>query len=129
MFNKYKRQTAERNDFPTGICVKTESRYYYINGKTKKPIPNTRVLKTWDFPIIVKTTEHEVRSFVTSKPLGFRNGTLIRDISDSHIYLISKGLRRPVVSPDSLSLLGKKHSDAIWVSHKETLLHQLGEDF
>lgn len=129
MLFKKKSPRTDRVDFPTGIVVKTETGYWYINGNTRKPIPNTRVLKTWSFPIVVEYTEHSLSSFKKGSPLGFRPGSLIRDISDGKIYLIEKGLRRLVVSPESLTLLNKKRSDALWVSHNEVLLHKEGEDF
>ena len=124
-----KKKTTSRTDFPTGIVVKTETGYWYINGNVRKPVWNTRILKTWDFPIVVEYTEHSLSSFKKGTPLGFRPGSLIRDISDGKIYLIEKGLRRLIVSPESLALLDRKRSDALWVSHNEVLLHKQGEDF
>ena len=116
-----------RTDFPHGACVKTEKGYFFVNGKTIKPIKNKRVLESWDFPLIINAHSSALGTFIKSSPLGFRDGTLIRDISDGKMYLVSKRLLRLIVSPDALAMLGKKRSDAIWVAHDEVQLHEMGE--
>jgi len=110
------------------VVVHTETGYYFINGTTKKPIKNTRVLDSWSFPLIIESQDLALSKFTKASPLGFRNGTLIRDISGGAVYLISKQLRRKIVDPDALDMLGKKLSDAIWAAHDEVMLHQEGND-
>lgn len=117
-----------RTDFPQGAVVHTESGYYFINGKTKKPIRNKRVLDSWSFPLIIESQDLALRSFITAPPLGYRDGTLIRDISDGKVYLISRQLRRQIVDPSALEMLGKKVSDAIWAAHVEVVIHDEGND-
>jgi hypothetical protein len=118
-----------RSDFPHGVCIRTENNtYYFINGKTRKPIKSHRVFKSWDFPLVINAHSSSLSSFVLSSPLGFRDGTLFRDVSDGKLYLVSNRLRRHITSPDALDMLGRKRSDAVWVSHDEVNLHKEGEE-
>lgn len=115
------------SEYPTGVCVKTESGYFYINGKFRHLIKNRRVLKTWAFPFIIEGTEAGLSKYPKGKPLGFRDGTLVRDISDSKLYFISGRKRRLVATPEALTNLGLKNSDAVWAAHSEINLHTEGE--
>lgn len=127
MFRK-KRPTILRTDFPQGAVVHTESGYYFINGQTIKPLPNKRVLESWSFPLIIESQDLALISYKKASPLGYRDGTLIRDISGGAVYLISRQHRRKIVDPDAMVMLGKKVSDAIWASHSEVMLHEEGND-
>jgi hypothetical protein len=115
-------------DFPAGICIKTESGYYYVNSKSRLFISTKRILDSWRFPYIVETTEDECAKLPKFGKLGFRDGTLICDTSDQHLYLISKSLRRWVTGPDTLDRLGIKITSAVWVTHDEVELHKEGEN-
>lgn len=117
-----------RTDFPHGTVVKTEKGYYFINGKTRKPIRHDRIFKSWSFPLVVITNEASLSKFLVAKPLGYRDGTLIRDISDNAVYLISGQKRRKIVDPDALLMLGLKVSDAMWVSKSDVEIHEKGND-
>lgn len=117
-----------RSDFPHGVCIKTESGYFYVNGKTIKPIPNKRVFESWSFPLVIDAHSSSLAAFTKASPLGYRDGTLIRDISDGKLYLVSKRVLRHIVSPDALAMLGKERSDAVWAAHDEVLIHEKGDD-
>lgn len=127
MFRRKKKRIA-RSDFPQGVCLKTDKGYFYVNGKTVKLVPSLRVFKSWSFPIVIEVHSSALSGFIRSAPLGFRDGTLIKDISDGRIYIVSKRVARQIVSPDALDMLGKKRSDAIWVSKDEIKIHEKGED-
>ena len=59
--------------------------------------------------------------------IGFRDGTLIRDISSHKIYLISEYKKRHVVSPDIIRNLGFRIDDIVLVSSREVSVHQDGD--
>ena len=63
-------------------------------------------------------------NYLTSGILGFRDGSLIHDISDGRIYLISDSKRRHIVDPDVLEWLD---SEIIKVGQKEIFVHPEGE--
>lgn len=114
-------------EYPTGICVKTESGYWYINGKFRHRLKNSRLVKAWNFPFIVSSTEAALAGYPKAKALGYRDGSLVRDISDGKVYLISGKERRLITKPETFTLLGLRRGDAIWAAHDEITLHPEGE--
>lgn len=128
MFRRNQKTQVLRSDFPHGVCIKTEKGYFYVNGKTIKPIPNKRVFDSWSFPLVINAHSSSLVGFTKTSPLGYRDGTLIRDISDGRMYLVSKRVLRHIVTPDALAMLGKTKSDAVWAAHDEVQLHEKGDD-
>jgi hypothetical protein len=59
--------------------------------------------------------------------LGFRDGSLVRRISDGNLYFISKRQRRLVKSVDFLLALGLDPKDAVWASDFELEYTSEGE--
>jgi hypothetical protein len=59
--------------------------------------------------------------------LGFRDGTLIKNIADGKLYLISQNKRRHIVDPDTFEKYGLNRSNIIEVSESESNMHELGE--
>jgi hypothetical protein len=60
--------------------------------------------------------------------LGFRDGTVIKDIADGKIYLIENSKKRHIISPDFFEKYGFNRNWIIEVSQKEASLHKDGED-
>lgn len=127
MFSKKVSPPTTPTDYPSGICVRTETGYYYINGKFRHPILGSRIRRSWHFPFIVVSTNAALVNYPRAARLGFRDGTLLRAVSDGHLYFIAQRLRRPVQSPEALSNLGLTSKDAIWISSEELNIHKLGE--
>lgn len=115
------------SNYPTGTVVRVGKTHWYINGQVRHLIKNRRVLKTWNFPFVIDTTEEAISKFLKGKPLGFRDGSLVGDVSDGKVYLISGKKRRLISSPEAYDLLGLKRRDAIWAAHDEIILHPEGE--
>ena len=67
-----------------------------------------------------------MRDIKISGIVGFRDGTLIRDISTHKIYLISDYKKMHVADPDVFKNLGFTYKDVILVSSREALLHKDG---
>lgn len=115
-------------DFPSGVCVRTDKGHFYINGKFRHRLGSQRVFESWAFPRVIKTTETALANFKTGKRLGFRDGTLIRQTSNGHLYFISQRKRRLVTNPDTLTVMGLKPEDGMWVADFEVELHEEGEN-
>lgn len=123
-----KRKTlTEPTDFPTGAVVKTESGMWYINGRFRHLVKNPRIAKTWKFNLVITASESSLVKLIKAKPLGFRDGSLVGDISDGKVYLIAGKVRRLITKPESYQMLGRKRRDALWVAHDEINLHPEGE--
>lgn len=75
---------------------------------------------------MVETTEAAVKHFKVAGILGFRDGTLINNVSDGKLYIIAGNKKRQVVNPDWLDLLEHDFSTELLVSSEEANLHEDG---
>ena len=119
--------SAARIDFPSGLCIKTEVGHWYINGKFRNRIGSRRIFESWNFPRVIVSSEASLANYIKGKTLGFRDGTLVRQMSNGTFYFISQRKRRLVTNPDVLTLMGLKPSDATWAADFEINLHEEGE--
>lgn len=114
-------------NFPSGIAVKTNSGTYWIKDGKKFKLISDRAEESWSFTTI-NAEDSALSGIKTVGKLGFRDGTLIKNIADSKIYLISQNKRRHIVNPDSFNKYGLDRSKTIEVSDLETNMHEQGED-
>ena len=120
--------SAAHIDFPSGLCVKTEDGHWYINGKFRNRLGSKRIFESWNFPRVINSTESSLAKYVKGKKLGFRDGTLVRQMSTGKFYFISQRKRRLITNPDVLTLMGLKPSDATYAADFEINLHEEGEN-
>jgi hypothetical protein len=78
---------------------------------------------SWNLPII-KTNDHLLSKLISAGTLGFRDGSLVKDVSDGKIYLISDSKRRHIIDPDVFKWLDIQ---IIKVGQKEIFVHEEGE--
>jgi len=117
---------SSRTDYPFGLCIKTESGYFLIREKSRFRLPTQRVVDSWRFDV-VESSEAAVKHLKILSKVGFRDGTVIKNIANGKVYLISQNKRRHVVSPDVFMKFGLKSENTIIVSEEETNLHEDGE--
>lgn len=115
-------------DYPTGVCVQTERGIFFIKRNFRYRVTSDRILSSWNYPFVLPSTEAALGKYKIMGKLGFRQGTLVKDISDGKIYLISENLRRHVVSADFFDVMLFPRDKIIEVSHEEAILHQEGEN-
>ena len=108
---------------PSGLIAHTEKGYYYIKGKKRFKFVSERAMITWGLPVIT-TLEEKLAGITIFGVLGLRDGTLVKDISDGKIYLISDSKRRHVTNPDVLLWM---NSSIIEVSQKDISVHVEGD--
>lgn len=113
-------------NFPSGLAVKTESSTYWIKDGKRFKLISERAEKSWSFPTVLAKESALVNMKIAGK-LGFRDGTLIKNIADGKMYLISQNKRRHIVDPDSFERYGLNKSLMIDVSEVEASMHDLGE--
>lgn len=111
---------------PSGLIARTEKGDFLVKGDKRFKFVSDRARDSWKTRII-ETNEFVMKNVKVAGLIGFRDGTLIRDISSHKIYLISDYKKRHVVNPDSLKILGFKVKDIVLVSAKEAAVHQEGE--
>ena len=114
-------------NFPSGIAVKTEKATYWIKDGKRFKLISDRAEKSWLFTT-VNATEQSVAQIKIAGKLGFRDGTLIKNISDGKLYLVSQNKRRHIVDPDVFNKYGLDRSIIIEVSESEANMHELGEN-
>lgn len=112
---------------PGGLIAKTEKGYFLVKGNKRFKFVSDRARNSWKMKTI-ETDELAMSGLKVAGVIGFRDGTLIRDISTHKIYLISDYKKRLVVSPDILKSLGFKSKDVLLVSSKEASIHQDGDN-
>lgn len=114
-------------NFPSGIAVKTDKDTYWIKDGKRYRLISGRASDSWSFTT-VNATESALTGFKLAGKLGFRDGTLIKNIADGRIYLVSQNKLRHIVDPDSFIRYGLNRSDVVEVSEAEVSAHDLGEN-
>jgi hypothetical protein len=128
MFKKNQQKTVTSPTiFPSGIAVKTDKGIYWIKDGKRFKLISDRAAKSWMFTTVL-ATESSVSGMKLAGKLGFRDGTLIKNISDGKLYLISQNKKRHIVDPDTFDKFGLDRSKVVEVSAFETSMHELGED-
>lgn len=112
--------------FPSGIAVKTDKATYWIKDGKRFKLISDRAAKSWAFTT-VNAKESALSTTKVVGKLGFRDGTLIKNIADGKLYLISQNKRRHIVSPDVFDKYGLDKYSVVEVSEAEANMHNLGE--
>ena len=112
---------------PSGLAVKTETGTYWIKDSKRFKLISDRAAKSWAFTTVL-ATEQAIASMKVVGKLGVRDGTLIKNISDGKMYLVSQNKRRHIIDPDSFLKYGLDRSKVVEVSESEINMHDLGEN-
>ena len=132
MLKKLQRKNIQKplvtsvTNFPSGIAVKTDKGIYWIKDGKKYRLISDRAASSWCFNT-VEATETAVSGMKLAGKLGFRDGTLIKNIADGKMYLVSQNKRRHITSPDVFIKYGLDRSLVVEVSDMEINMHELGE--
>ena len=118
---------SQPTNFPSGIAVKTNDATYWIKDGKRYKLISDRAALSWLFTT-VNATESALSGIKLVGKLGFRDGTLIKNIADGKIYLISQNKRRHIVDPDIFIKYGLDRSNIVEVSDLEINMHDLGEN-
>lgn len=125
--NMKKALISSPTNFPSGLAVKTDKATYWIKDGKRYRLISDRAAKSWYFTT-VNATEQAVSGMKVVGKLGFRDGSLIKNIADGKMYLISQNKRRHIVNPDSFDTFGLDRSTVIEVSEAEANMHDIGDN-
>lgn len=117
---------SQPTNFPSGIAVKTDKDTYWIKDGKRYKLISDRAAESWSFTTVLATETALSGTKLVGK-LGFRDGTLIKNVADGKMYLVSQNKLRHIVDPDSFNKYGLDRSKMVEVSEKEVLAHDLGE--
>jgi hypothetical protein len=113
--------------FPNGFALSDDKNKYFIKNGKRYKLFSDRAAQSWGFKYVL-VTQNAYKNIPLGGTLGFRDGTVIKDISDGKIYLIENSKKRHITSPDFFEKYGFDRNWIIEVSKKETSLHKDGED-
>lgn len=123
-----KKLPTEPQVYPVGSAVESDGKYYYIKSSTvRMRIPSKYILQSWNFHRIIPTSEVALKDYKIMGRLGFRSGSLIHNVADGKIYLVSENKLRHIQSPEALELIGAGKDDAVTVPDTDIKLHDIGE--
>jgi len=117
---------SQPTNFPSGIAVQTDKAIYWIKDGIRYKLISDRAAKSWCFTT-VNATEAALSGIKLVGKLGFRDGSLIKNIADGKMYLVSQNKLRHIVDPDIFIKYGLDRSNLIEVSEAEVKAHDLGE--
>lgn len=110
---------------PNGLIAITENGSFLVKNNKRYKFVSDRAKNSWNLREVL-TSENAMKDFRIAGTIGFRDGTLIKDISDHKLYIISDYKKMHVVDPDTIVKLGMRTWDAMEVSKKEASMHQYG---
>lgn len=114
-------------NIPDGTAIEAKGIYFFVKGGKKYRIPSLSILKSQNYPRVLKVTPKSANAIPNSvHKIGLREGSVVKDISDGRYYLISGNKTRHITSPNVLSQLG--NPDVILVSHQDIILHEGGRE-
>ena len=117
---------SQPTNFPSGLAVKTDKATYWIKDGKRYKLISDRAAKSWLFTT-VNATEAALSGIKIVGKLGFRDGSLIKNIADGKMYLVSQNKLRHIVDPDTFNRYGLDRSNLIEVSDTEIKAHDIGE--
>ena len=118
---------SQPTNFPSGIAVKTDKDTYWIKDGKRYRLISNRAAQSWCFTTVL-ATEAALTGIKLVGKLGFRDGSLIKNLADGRMYLVSQNKLRHIVDPDSFDRYGLDRSKVVEVSDKEISAHDLGEN-
>ena len=118
---------SQPTNFPSGLAVKTDKATYWIKDGKRYKLISDRAAQSWCFTT-VNATEAALSGIKLVGKLGFRDGSLIKNIADGKMYLVSQNKLRHIVDPDIFNRYGLDRSNLIEVSEAEIKAHDIGEN-
>lgn len=85
------------------------------------------LLNNYPSPTLTPKTDAEFQSYTSGKPLGFKDGTLVRDTDTKKIYVIANGKKRPFTGKKAFAKYGYSWDNVIKVPGRILAVHPTGK--
>lgn len=120
-----------KSAYPTGTLLqnnKTGGVYFVENG-VKRPILSAEIMKiNWPNKKISSVSPATLEKYPSAEPAKFRDGELITSPgSNKTVFVVSNGMRRPIVSGQAFEQLGYSWKRIVYTSDEAVDLHPIGE--
>lgn len=115
--------------YPTGALLqdRTTGGVYYVENGEKFPIWSKEMMaQRFHDKEIIAVTPEELDAYPTNVPIKFDDGELIKSGISPVVYVISNGLRRPIVSEDVFNELGYNWDNIVNTTARAVDIHPLG---
>lgn len=102
--------------------------YYLVKRGKRYKFVSQRAFESWNLPAI-RVASVDIAGSATEYGgiLGFRDSTLLENIADGRLYVISNNRRRHVRNPDWLFDYGLLDGDVVLASQSEIEVHEEGD--
>lgn len=116
--------------YPTGALLQDNKTggVYWVQEGEKSPIPDKSFLQTTKMRNrnIIPVTPEELSHYITTDPLRFESGELVKSALTPAVYLIDNGQKRPFKSGEDFVNLGYKWENIVITSPQVLYTYPLG---
>lgn len=120
-----------KSAYPTGTLLQNNETggVYFVENGVKRPIVAAEIMKV-NYPNkkISAISPSALEKYASAEPVKFRDGELITSPGSAKtVYVVSNGMRRPIVSGAAFEQLGYAWKRVIYTNDDAVNLHPLGE--
>lgn len=119
-----------KSTYPTGALLQNKKTggVYFVQNGIKHPIWTKTLLNLYyQHKKLTPVAEDELEKYQTSEAVKLKDGELVRSFEDPAVYVISDGLKRPIISAQAFTSLGYQWQNVVFIEEKILGLHPLGE--
>lgn len=118
---------------PNGTLVKATNgtSIYYLESGTKRGITTPEIFEANNFKWnrVISITQTELDTYTEGNPIStYPNGTLLKNTTDSKVYLVSDGKKRLITSPIFFEDMGYQWNNVVPVASSHLDLYTAGAD-
>ena len=107
---------------------KTTGGVFYVENGEKHPIFSREILNNkFTNPDLTPVSSEDLESLERGDAVLFQDGTLTGVPGSPDVFVISEGMRRPIVDELTFYSFGWDWSQVVWTSERAVLEHPLGE--
>lgn len=110
----------------SGLFYLTEKGTFYIKASKRYKVYSDRCFKSWNVSPIYSSFD-QISHIPYAGILGFRDGTIIHNLADGKIYVVSDNKRLHIKDPDAFPK-GWIQENMITVNEQEANLHKDGQE-
>lgn len=122
-----KPRLQKKSNLPSGVAVRTPTRRFLVKGETLLRIESNSVWDSWNFPAVIEAEDSAIEHYFVGNKLGYRDGTILKAIGSSKLYLVSAQKVRHIQTPEVFTELGFDYQSLVLVADEDILLHKEGE--